>query len=191
VRFYQLAHTRRTNEGESNVASGRTSRNGCSSATTLRVANGIWFFERHAHRVMVLDVRTPPATGHLTGERAKAAMLNALFDRSRGPVMCLLVARRRNALEAHLTTWAERVGETLASEQARQDVQQAGTFADRQFAQALSRRGWPPNLRGRDMAELDCARPALAMYAQRRLLLCARRMRGRGTQQLLRCFPAL
>src|SRR3546814_7675581 len=82
------------------------------------------------HRVIVMDrLRTPPVTGHLTGETRKGGdAMNALFDQMpEDTVMCLtLVATPQDVLEAHLNHLARKaVGETLASEQTRQDVQQA------------------------------------------------------------------
>ncbi|NQB59768.1 TraC family protein, partial [Pseudomonas aeruginosa] len=94
------------------------------------VPNGLWFFDGMPHRVIVMDrLRTPPATGHLTGETRKGGdAMNALFDQMpEDTVMCLtLVATPQDVLEAHLNHLARKaVGETLASEQTRQDVQQA------------------------------------------------------------------
>jgi len=94
------------------------------------VPNGLWFFDGMPHRVIVMDrLRTPPVTGHLTGETRKGGdAMNALFDQMpEDTVMCLtLVATPQDVLEAHLNHLARKaVGETLASEQTRQDVQQA------------------------------------------------------------------
>lgn len=46
------------------------------------VQSGVWQFDGMPHRVIVLDrLRTPPATGHLTGETRKSGdAINALFD---------------------------------------------------------------------------------------------------------------
>jgi len=84
-RFYSLAPTpkKRTRRRRTRQRHGLL-RNGCSSASTLPTwRNGIWFFGRHADRVMGSDRlrHTPPATGHLTGKRGKGRRcLHALFE---------------------------------------------------------------------------------------------------------------
>ena len=79
--------------------------------------NGLWFFDGMPHRVIVMDrLRTPPVTGHLTGETRKGGdAMNALFDQMpEDAVMCLtLVATPQDVLEAHLNHLARKaVGET-------------------------------------------------------------------------------
>ncbi|TQF87342.1 conjugative transfer ATPase, partial [Pseudomonas aeruginosa] len=102
-------------------------------------------------------LRTPPATGHLTGETRKGGdAMNALFDQMpEDTVMCLtLVATPQDVLEAHLNHLARKaVGETLASEQTRQDVQQARGLIG--SAHKLYRGALAFYLRGRDLAQLD------------------------------------
>src|SRR3546814_7969494 len=110
------------------------------------------------HRVIVMDrLRTPPVTGHLTGETRKGGdAMNALFDQMpEDTVMCLtLVATPQDVLEAHLNHLARKaVGETLASEQTRQDVQQARGLIG--SAHKLYRGALAFYLRGRDLAQLD------------------------------------
>src|SRR5258708_36809301 len=71
----------------------------------------------------------PPVTGHLTGETRKGGdAINALFDQApEGTVLCItVVVTPQDTLEAHLNHLSTKsVGETLASEQTRQDARQA------------------------------------------------------------------
>jgi conjugative transfer ATPase len=121
-------------------------------------SKGVWFFDGMPHRVIVMDrLRTPPATGHVTGETRKGGdAVNALFDQMPpDTVMCLtLVATPQDALEAHLNHLAKKaVGETLASEQTRHDVQQARGLIG--SAHKLYRGALAFYLRGRDLTQLD------------------------------------
>lgn len=159
-RFYQLtAYPKEAEEGDVELASGTDfSQRLFFGQPRSDVANGVWLFDDMPHRVMVLDrLRTPPATGHLTGETRKGGdACNALFDQMpEDTVMCLtLVATPQDALEAHLNYLGKKaVGETLASEQARQDVQQARSLIG--SSHKLYRGALAFYLRGRDMAELD------------------------------------
>ncbi|MGK2925684.1 MAG: conjugative transfer ATPase, partial [Lysobacterales bacterium] len=159
-RFYQLtAYPEEAEEGDVELASGTDfSQRLFFGQPRSDVANGVWLFDDMPHRVMVLDrLRTPPATGHLTGETRKGGdACNALFDQMpEDTVMCLtLVATPQDALEAHLNYLGKKaVGETLASEQARQDVQQARSLIG--SSHKLYRGALAFYLRGRDMAELD------------------------------------
>lgn len=121
------------------------------------VPNGLWFFDGMPHRVVVMDrLRTPPTAGHLTGETRKGDAMNAMFDQMpEDTVMCLtLVATPQDVLESHLNHLARKaVGDTLASEQARQDVQQARGLIG--SAHKLYRGTLAFFLRGRDLAQLD------------------------------------
>lgn len=121
------------------------------------VERGLWYFDGLPHRVMVADrLRTPPSVGHLTGETRKGDAVNTLFDQMpEDTVMCLtLVATPQDVLEAHLNHLAKKaVGETLASEQALKDVQQARSLIG--SAHKLYRGTLVFFLRGRDEAELD------------------------------------
>jgi conjugative transfer ATPase len=126
---------------------------------------GLWYFDGMPHRVVVLDrLRTPPTIGHVTGEtRNGADAVNALFDQvPEGTVMCVtLVVVPQDALEAHLNYLGRKsVGETLASEQTRQDIQQARTLIGR--AHKLYRGSVAFYLRGHDRAELDARSLQLA-----------------------------
>lgn len=120
-------------------------------------SEGTWYFDDQPHRVMVMDrLRIPPTTGHLTGETRKGDALNALFDQMpEGTIMCLtLVATPQDVLEAHLNHLSRKaVGETLASEQTRADVQQARSLIG--SAHKLYRGALAFYLRGKDLAELD------------------------------------
>ncbi|MGR0116408.1 conjugative transfer ATPase [Ralstonia pseudosolanacearum] len=121
------------------------------------VANGTWLFDGMPHRVIVMDrLRMPPATGHLTGETRKGDALNALMDQMpEDTVLCLtVVATPQDVLEAHLNHLSKKsVGETLASEQTRQDVQQARSLIG--SAHKLYRGAAAFYLRGHDLDELD------------------------------------
>ncbi|WP_186207343.1 conjugative transfer ATPase [Burkholderia gladioli] len=127
--------------------------------------HGVWCFDKQPHRVVVLDrLRLPPATGHITGETRKGGdSINALFDQMpEDTVMCItLVITPQDTLEAHLNHLGRKsVGETLASEQTRQDVQQARTIIGR--AHKLYRGAVAFYLRGHDLAELDARSLQLA-----------------------------
>lgn len=122
------------------------------------VQTGLWWFDGMPHRVIVLDrLRTPPATGHLTGETRKSGdAINALFDQMpEDTLMAMtLVVTPQDTLEAHLNYLSKKsVGETLTSEQTRQDVQHARTLIG--SAHKLYRGAVAFYLRGRDHAELD------------------------------------
>jgi len=122
------------------------------------VDSGTWSFDGMPHRVVVMDrLRMPPATGHLTGETRKGGdAVNALFDQMpEDTILCLtVVATPQDVLEAHLNHLARKsVGETLASEQTSQDVQQARGLIG--SAHKLYRGALAFYLRGRDLDELD------------------------------------
>lgn len=122
------------------------------------VGKGLWYFDGLPHRAMAIDrLRMPPSTGHITGETRKGGdAINALFDQMpEDTILCLtLVATPQDVLEAHLNHLARKaVGETLASEQTRHDVQQARGLIG--SAHKLYRGSLTFFLRGRDSAELD------------------------------------
>ncbi len=102
-------------------------------------------------------MRTPPNTGHITGETRKGGdAINALMDQMpEDTVMCLtMVVTPQDILEAHLNHLAKKaVGETLASEQALKDVQQARGLIG--SAHKLYRASLAFYLRGQDMTDLD------------------------------------
>jgi conjugative transfer ATPase len=129
------------------------------------VQAGVWYFDGVPHRVMTLDrLRTPPTIGHLTGEtRSGGDTLNALFDQvPEDTVMCItLVVTPQDALEAHLAYLTKKsVGETLASEQTRQDVQQARSLIG--SSHKLYRAAVAFFLRGRDVDALGASSRQLA-----------------------------
>ncbi|MQT50278.1 conjugative transfer ATPase, partial [Pseudomonas helleri] len=116
------------------------------------------YFDDLPHRTVVVDrLRTPPNTGHITGETRKGGdAINALMDQMpEDTVMCLtMVVTPQDTLEAHLNHLAKKaVGETLASEQALKDVQQARGLIG--SAHKLYRASLAFYLRGQDMADLD------------------------------------
>ncbi|WP_083928491.1 conjugative transfer ATPase [Marinobacterium rhizophilum] len=118
---------------------------------------GLWYFDGMPHRVLVSDrLRTPPATGHLTGETRKGDAINTLFDQMPDDtLMCLtLVVTPQDVLEAHLNKLARKaVGDTLASEQTLSDVHEARSLIG--SAHKLYRGSLAFYLRGQDEAELE------------------------------------
>lgn len=122
------------------------------------VGQGLWYLDEMPHRVVVLDrLRSPPSTGHLTGETCKGGdAINALFDQMpEETVLCItLVVTPQDLLEAHLNHLAGKsVGDTLASEQTREDVQQARSHIG--SAHKLYRGAVAFYLRGRNVEQLD------------------------------------
>lgn len=159
-RFYQLAaYPDDIDDDELELASGTDFAQRLFFAPPRSdVQSGLWYFDGMPHRVIVLDrLRTPPATGHLTGETRKSGdAINALFDQMPEDTLMamMLVVTPQDTLEAHLNYLSKKsVGETLASEQTRQDVQHARTLIG--SAHKLYRGAVAFYLRGRDLAELD------------------------------------
>lgn len=113
-RFYRLAsYPEDTEEGELELASGTDfAQRLFFGQPRSDVENGLWFFDGMPHRTIVLDrLRTPPATGHLTGETRKGGdAINALFDQMpEDTTMCLtLVITPQDILEAHLNHLAKK-----------------------------------------------------------------------------------
>ena len=160
ARFYQLAdYPDAPDDGELELASGTDfAQRLFFNQPTSDSTQGTWQFDGQPHRVVVLDrLRVPPSTGHVTGETRKGGdAINALFDQMpEDTVMCItLVVTPQDTLEAHLNHMSRKsVGETLASEQTRQDVEQARTIIGR--AHKLYRASVAFYLRGRDHAELE------------------------------------
>jgi conjugative transfer ATPase len=158
-RFYALTrYPDETDDGEIELASGDFAQRLFFGQPHSDVDNGTWNFDGMPHRVIVMDrLRMPPATGHITGETRKGGdAVNALFDQMpEDVVMCLtIVATPQDVLEAHLNHLSKKsVGETLASEQTRADVQQARGLIG--SAHKLYRGALAFYLRGRDLAQLD------------------------------------
>ncbi len=122
------------------------------------VENGVWHFDEQAHRVITLDrLRTPPATGHLTGETQKGGdAINALFDQMpEDTVMCLtMVITPQDMLESHLNLLAKKsVGDTVDSEQTREAVHEARALIG--SAHKLYQASLAFYLRGKDLTQLD------------------------------------
>ncbi len=119
---------------------------------------GVWYFDDVPHRVITLDrLRTPPGIGHLTGEtRSGGDALNTLFDQTpEGTVLCItLVVTPQDSLEGHLNQLARKsVGDTLASEQTRHDLQQARSIIGQ--AHKLYRGAIAFFIRGKDANQLE------------------------------------
>ncbi|UQI28509.1 conjugative transfer ATPase [Pseudomonas bijieensis] len=165
-RFYQLTgYPEETDAGEIELASGTDfSQRLFFSQPHADTAQGTWYFDGMPHRVMVMDrLRTVPHTGHLTGETRKGDAINTYFDQMpEDTIMCLtLVATPQDVLEAHLNHLSKKsVGETLASEQTRQDVQQARSIIG--SSHKLYRGSLVFYFRGKDTAELDARGMQLA-----------------------------
>ncbi|MCC4607854.1 conjugative transfer ATPase [Xanthomonas campestris pv. zinniae] len=159
-RFYALTrYPEEREEGELELASGTDfAQRLFFGAPRSDVPNGLWWFDGMPHRAVVMDrLRSAPGTGHLTGETRKGGdAVNALFDQMpEDTVMCLtLVATPQDVLESHLNHLARKaVGETLASEQTRRDVQEARGLIG--SAHKLYHGALAFYLRGRDLAQLD------------------------------------
>jgi conjugative transfer ATPase len=158
-RFYALTrYPDEQEEGEIELGSGDFTQRLFFGQPRSDMANGTWLFDGLPHRVIVMDrLRMPPPTGHITGETRKGGdAVNALFDQMpEDTVMCLtIVATPQDVLEAHLNHLSKKsVGETLASEQTRQDVQQARSLIG--SAHKLYRGALAFYLRGRDLQQLD------------------------------------
>ncbi|WP_073668447.1 conjugative transfer ATPase [Pseudomonas aeruginosa] len=158
-RFYALTRYPDEQEpGEVELASGTDfSQRLFFSQPRSDVDQGLWYFDGLPHRAIAVDrLRSPPSTGHVTGETRKGDAFNALFDQlPEDTLMCLtLVITPQDVLEAHLNHLGRKaVGDTLASQQARADVQQARRLIG--SAHKLYRGALTFYLRGRDQAELD------------------------------------
>ena len=158
-RFYQLAAYPEPSDEESlALASGTDfSQRLFFEQPRSDAGTGTWFFDGLPHRVIVLDrLRNPPTIGHMTGETHKGDAINTVFEQlPEDTVMCLtLVAIPQDSLESHLNHLSKKsVGETLASEQTRADVQHARTLIG--SAHKLYRASLAFYLRGQNLTELD------------------------------------
>jgi conjugative transfer ATPase len=158
-RFYALTRYPDEQEpGEIELASGRDfSQRLFFGQPRSDAAQGLWYFDGMPHRAIAVDrLRTPPSTGHVTGETRKGDAINALFDQlPEDTIQCLtLVITPQDVLEAHLNHLGRKaVGDTLASEQTRADVQQARGLIG--SAHKLHQGALTFYLRGRDTAELE------------------------------------
>jgi conjugative transfer ATPase len=165
-RFYQLtAYPEETEKGEVELASGTDfSQRLFFSQPRSDADQGVWYFDGMPHRIMLMDrLRSVPNTGHLTGETRKGDAINSYFDQMpEDTLMCLtLVATPQDVLEAHLNHLSKKsVGETLDSEQTRQDVNQARSIIG--SSHKLYRGSLAFFLRGKDMQELDARGMQLA-----------------------------
>lgn len=165
-RFYELtAYPEESEPGEVELASGTDfAQRLFFHQPRSDVEDGVWYFDGMPHRVILMDrLRNPPHTGHLTGETRKGDAINTYFDQMpEDTLMCLtLVATPQDILEAHLNHLSKKaVGETLDSEQTRQDVSQARSIIG--SSHKLYRGSLAFFLRGKDMQELDARGTQLA-----------------------------
>lgn len=158
--FYRLAaYPETTPPGELELASGTDfSERLFFSQPKSDLTEGTWLFDNTPHRVVMIDrLRTPPATGHLTGETRKGGdATNALFDQlPEDTVLCItMVVTPQDILEAQLNKLGKKaVGETLASEQARQDINSARSIIG--SSHKLYKGSIAFYIRGKDLHELD------------------------------------
>ncbi len=166
-RFYQLvAYPPETVQGEIELASGTDfSQRLFFSKPRSDVENGLWYFNNCPHRVLVLDrLRSVPVIGHITGETSKGGdAINSLFDQMpEDTTLCItMVVTPQDTLEAHLNYLAKKsVGETLASEQTKDDVADARKLIG--SSHKLYRSAVAFYLRGKDQAQLEARELALA-----------------------------
>lgn len=172
ARFYQLAaYPREIDESDETDEANLELASGTDFAQRLFFSqprsdaqNGLWYFDDQPHRVVVVDrLRSPPDIGHLTGETPRGGdALNALFDQMpEDTVLCItMVATPQDTLEGHLNYLAKKsVGETLASQQTRQDVQEARNLIGR--SHKLYRGSVAFYLRGQDPSQLRARELAL------------------------------
>ncbi len=159
-RFYRVAaYPPERHAGEVELASGTDFSQRLFFGRPRSEANtGLWFFDGQPHRAIVVDrLRTPPSTGHLTGETRKSGdAINAVFDQApEDTVMCVtLVITPQDRLEEHLNYLGRKaVGETIASEQTREDLHHARSIIG--SAHKLYRGTVAFYLRGRTLKELD------------------------------------
>lgn len=159
-RFYQLvAYPTDTPQGEIELASGTDfSQRLFFNKPRSDLQQGLWFFDHWPHRVLVLDrLRSVPAIGHITGETKKGGdAINSLFDQMpEDTTLCItMVVTPQDTLEAHLNYLAKKsVGETLASEQTKDDVADARKLIG--SSHKLYRSAVSFYLRGQDQAQLE------------------------------------
>lgn len=167
ARFYRLASYPEEGEtGELELASGTDFAQRLFFRQPRSDADrGVWYFDGLPHRVVVLDrLRKAPAIGHLTGEAPTSSdAVSAVFDQlPEGTITCVtLVATPQDKLEAHLSYLGRKsVGETLDSEQTRQDLQQARSILG--SAHKLYRGAVAFYLHGRDLDDLNARSRQLA-----------------------------
>jgi conjugative transfer ATPase len=161
-RFYALARYPEPNDGEPDeieLASGRDfSQRLFFGQPRSDVEEGLWYFDHRPHRAISIDrLRSPPTIGHLTGETHRGGdAINAVMDQMpEDTVLCVtLVITPQDVLEAHLAHLARKsVGDTLASEQTRQDVKHARGLIG--SAHKLYRGSLTCYVSGCDRAELE------------------------------------
>jgi len=158
--FYRLtSYPQASEEGEIELASGTDFAQRLFFTPPYSEADkGLWYFDNQPHRVVVTDrLRSPPTIGHLTGETSKGGdALNSVFDQMpEDTVMCMtMVITPQDTLETHLNYLAKKsVGDTLASEQTRQDVHDARAIIG--SSHKLYRGALCFYIRGKDEQELN------------------------------------
>ena len=164
-RFYQLTGYPRDVADELELASGTDfAQRLFFNKPRSDVKKGVWHFDNWPHRVLVLDrLRSAPLIGHITGETQKGGdAINSLFDQMpEDTILCMtMVVTPQDTLEAHLNYLAKKsVGETLASEQTRSDVEDARKLIG--SSHKLYRGAVAFYLRGKTQEELEARELAL------------------------------
>ncbi|EKR2566609.1 conjugative transfer ATPase, partial [Escherichia coli] len=126
--------------------------------------NGVWWLDGLPHAAVVVEkLRTPPAPGTLTGEKARGEKtVNALMDTfPEGTLLCMtIVVQPQDTLEERFTRLSKNaVGENTESIRARQDVATVKEYLGNRHK--LYRAGISFLLRAEDMDSLKRKRVAL------------------------------
>ncbi|MCT8916447.1 conjugative transfer ATPase [Escherichia coli] len=126
--------------------------------------NGVWWLDGLPHAAVVVEkLRTPPAPGTLTGEKARGEKtVNALMDTfPEGTLLCMtIVVQPQDTLEERFTRLSKNaLGENTESLRARQDVATVKEYLGNRHK--LYRAGLSFLLRAEDMDSLKRKRVAL------------------------------
>lgn len=158
--FYRLtAYPDTTEPGELELAAGRDFSDRLFFNQPISdVENGVWYFDDMPHRVVMVDrLRNAPKIGHLTGETKKGGdAINALFDQMpEDTTLCItMVVTPQDILEDKLNYLGKKsVGDTLASSQARGDIQRARSILGSSHKLYQCSIGF--YVRGNDFQQLD------------------------------------
>lgn len=158
--FYRLtSYPETSTRGELELAAGRDfSDRLFFNQPVSDLDQGLWYFDKMPHRVVMVDkLRLPPTTGLITGETRKGGnAINALFDQMpEDTTLCItMVVNPQDVLEAKLNYLGKKsVGDTLASENARADIRRARAMLSSSHKMYQCSVGF--FIRGQDEKELD------------------------------------
>ncbi|WP_236451707.1 conjugative transfer ATPase [Stutzerimonas stutzeri] len=158
--FYRLtAYPETAEPGELELATGRDFSDRLFFNQPISdVENGVWYFDDMPHRVVMVDrLRNAPKIGHLTGETKKGGdAINALFDQMpEDTTLCItMVVTPQDILEDKLNYLGKKsVGDTLASSQAREDIDRARSILGSSHKLYQCSIGF--YIRGDDLQQLD------------------------------------